>query len=272
MVDARALSTLIGSIYDCTLDPSRWDETLGDIRDVLDCQTAVLHLNDLGRNRVLIQEERRVGAILAGAVCETCSWWSCTACSRRSLPSMSRRCLAPYRGSGDRGVCVRPRLAEAATHRRHHAALSHAHAVALLRARHCLKRSLHGLVTDRDVELACSVAAASAPRGFDQQRARRPHHRAARLAEALDALRCAVVLTDARGAILHANDAAAHAAQRRSHPGHRRGAAGERPVGSSGAARCHQACGPRRAQIGKTGLAIRLGEPDVPPVFVMSCP
>jgi hypothetical protein len=35
MVDAQALSTLIGSIYDCTLDPSRWDETLGDIRDVL---------------------------------------------------------------------------------------------------------------------------------------------------------------------------------------------------------------------------------------------
>ena len=32
MVDARTLSTLIGSIYDCAIDPSRWDETLADFR------------------------------------------------------------------------------------------------------------------------------------------------------------------------------------------------------------------------------------------------
>jgi hypothetical protein len=41
MVEAlsqHALSELIGSIYDCTLDPSRWERTLADIGDAFDSQ------------------------------------------------------------------------------------------------------------------------------------------------------------------------------------------------------------------------------------------
>lgn len=43
----RALSELIGSIYDCVLDPDRWDQTLRDLRDALDCHTGALALVDL---------------------------------------------------------------------------------------------------------------------------------------------------------------------------------------------------------------------------------
>src|SRR5262245_56474075 len=52
----RVLSTLIASIYDCTLDPDRWEGTLSDIRDALECQNAQLHLNDLPGNRLLISK------------------------------------------------------------------------------------------------------------------------------------------------------------------------------------------------------------------------
>src|SRR6516164_3894020 len=51
---ARILSQVIGVIYDCTLDPSRWEEALAQIRDVIDSRTAVLHLNDMRGNRILI--------------------------------------------------------------------------------------------------------------------------------------------------------------------------------------------------------------------------
>jgi hypothetical protein len=46
-ISPQALSDLIGSIYDCALDPSRWDRTLADVRDALDCQGLMLGLNDL---------------------------------------------------------------------------------------------------------------------------------------------------------------------------------------------------------------------------------
>jgi hypothetical protein len=52
----QALSDLIGSIYDCALEPSRWDETLAAITSVLSCYNAVLHLNDIQNNRLLMHK------------------------------------------------------------------------------------------------------------------------------------------------------------------------------------------------------------------------
>jgi hypothetical protein len=46
-ISPQALSELIGSIYDCALDPSRWDQTLPDVMDALDCHLMALHLTDL---------------------------------------------------------------------------------------------------------------------------------------------------------------------------------------------------------------------------------
>src|SRR6266481_7401941 len=55
-ISPRALSDLIGSIYDCALDPSRWDQTLADTMDVLECHGLGLTLSDLRHDRLLIHK------------------------------------------------------------------------------------------------------------------------------------------------------------------------------------------------------------------------
>jgi DNA-binding CsgD family transcriptional regulator len=54
--DAQRLSDLIGAIYDCAIDPGRWEATLSDIRDFLDCQNAMLYLYDpaIGAARISV--------------------------------------------------------------------------------------------------------------------------------------------------------------------------------------------------------------------------
>jgi DNA-binding CsgD family transcriptional regulator/PAS domain-containing protein len=41
------LSDLIGAVYDCAIDPSRWDATLDGIRDLLDCANGILYVAGL---------------------------------------------------------------------------------------------------------------------------------------------------------------------------------------------------------------------------------
>ena len=50
------LSDLSGAIYDCALEPTLWDHTLSDIAAALDCENAILSLNDLRHDRVLISK------------------------------------------------------------------------------------------------------------------------------------------------------------------------------------------------------------------------
>lgn len=54
MISPQVLSALIGSIYDCALDPSYWEKTLANAKDALGFETAALHLDDLRYDRVLI--------------------------------------------------------------------------------------------------------------------------------------------------------------------------------------------------------------------------
>ena len=53
-LNTAAFSELITSIYDCVLDPDRWEPTLIDINSALWCHSSILHLNDLRRDRFLI--------------------------------------------------------------------------------------------------------------------------------------------------------------------------------------------------------------------------
>src|SRR5690349_13853102 len=52
----QALSAVIASIYDCVLDPARWEPTLAQIADASDCATASLTLNDLHNDRFLLNK------------------------------------------------------------------------------------------------------------------------------------------------------------------------------------------------------------------------
>jgi hypothetical protein len=58
-VSQRILSNVIGSIYDCALDPSRWEDTLAEIAQAMSGGSVILSLNDLRNDRLLI--DRNVG-------------------------------------------------------------------------------------------------------------------------------------------------------------------------------------------------------------------
>jgi DNA-binding CsgD family transcriptional regulator/PAS domain-containing protein len=55
-IEAERLSELIGAIYDCVLDPARWDSTLNEVRKFLDCANVVLAILDLRTDTVRLQK------------------------------------------------------------------------------------------------------------------------------------------------------------------------------------------------------------------------
>jgi DNA-binding CsgD family transcriptional regulator len=93
------------------------------------------------------------------------------------------------------------------------------------------------------------------------------------MAEALDALRCAVVLTNEGGTILHANCVAEHMLDEGSPIQSVQGIL--QATGPSAASELRGAlalAAGNEAGIGKTGLAIRLSGPDVPPILAHVLP
>jgi len=94
-----------------------------------------------------------------------------------------------------------------------------------------------------------------------------------RMAEALDALRCAVVLTNEHGTILHANRVAEHMLAAGGPVHSAKGALqATAPSAASELRSAITLAACTEAGIGKTGLAIRLTEPDVPPIFAHVLP
>ena len=53
-VSAEELSTVIGSIYDCAIDPAAWERTLGELRAVFRCASAQLAAFDLTQRRAAL--------------------------------------------------------------------------------------------------------------------------------------------------------------------------------------------------------------------------
>jgi DNA-binding CsgD family transcriptional regulator/PAS domain-containing protein len=94
-----------------------------------------------------------------------------------------------------------------------------------------------------------------------------------RMAEALDALRCAVLLTNEHGTILHANHSAEHMLDKGGPIQSAQGIlqATAPSAGSELRSALTLAAG-NEAGIGKTGLAIRLTEPDAPPILAHVLP
>jgi DNA-binding CsgD family transcriptional regulator/PAS domain-containing protein len=274
-VSPQALSDLIGSIYDCTLDPSRWGATLLEVRDALECQNAALRLSDLRRDRFLICKtvgiERHWDEQHAKYLPEIHTRLAENVASLPSLDEplvLSRHyprgavATSPFvqeflkpQGLVDNMMCL---LMKTPTR---------------LAGFSAARNERQGHITDREVALTCLLLphirrAVMISNVLDAQTIER-----ARMAEALDALRCTVVLTDAQGMILHANRSAEHML--------RDGG----PVNSvcgilrakvpTAAAELRAAIGlaaQAEADIGKIGLAIRLTEPEMPPVFAHVLP
>jgi DNA-binding CsgD family transcriptional regulator/PAS domain-containing protein len=207
VISSQALSDLIGSIYDCALDPSCWEQTLADVMHAFDCQMLALGLTDLRQNRILLN--RTVGfepyqieqhskhlpevhATLGEALASQASLDEAHVASRHLT-------AAYFETSPFWQEWVRPNgfidiMTLFLMHTPTHFSLFGVG-----------WNERQGLITEREIELdklllphlrrAVTISKALDVRTIVGER----------MAEALDALRCAVVLTNEHGTILHAN-------------------------------------------------------------------
>jgi DNA-binding CsgD family transcriptional regulator len=271
----QVVSELVGSIYDCVLDPARWEGTLVDLRRLFDTQVAMLALADRRRSQLLIhrtvgiepywlkQLERHVPEI------NQCTEVFGAQLSPDEPLVLSRHIPRAYALTSPYvQECLKPQgIVDIMQHFLFDTPTRYAvFAVS--------KNEQQGIVTDRETELGALLLphlrrAVMISDVLDVRTIER-----ARMAEALDALRCGVVLTDMHAAILHANSSADSMLRN-----------GDGPVQSSGGkfvAKAAAAASELRAaiklatqdeaSIGRTGLAIRLTEPDEPPIFAHVLP
>lgn len=274
-ISAEALSTLIGSIYDCALEPTRWEQTLIELKDALECSTAVLNLSDLSQNCFLIyrtvgiepywleQQAKHLPEIHARLTKDLASWTSFDEphVMSRHIP------LAYVETSRYIQECLKPQgIVDIMQYILMHTSTR-------LAGFGFGRPERHGIITEREIELGGLLLphvrrAVMISDVLDVSTIER-----ARMAEALDALRCAVMLTNERGAILHANRSAENMLQ---DGGPIHGTGGVLQAKSPSAAAELRAAISLAARdevdIGKAGLAIPLTEAGEHPIFAHVLP
>ncbi len=204
------LSGLIGSIYDCALEPDRWERTLAAIVEALECKKAILSLNDLRYDRAVIS--RSVGwdshwlderaKHLPEIHARLNEWFA----QRPSLdePFVASRNL--HRGYVENSAYVQQCLSP-----QHLIDIAHfilirepTHFAELALARH----ERQNVLSQREIELGALLLphlrrAVTISNVLDTRTIE-----SARMIEALDALRCCVILTNEHAAVLHLNRSA----------------------------------------------------------------
>ena len=276
MTDAlspRVLLSLVGSIYDCALDPSLWEQTLTEVNSALGCHSAILHLNDLRHDRFLIY--RPVGIEpswreqQAQYLPEIHALLNEALSSSPDEPAVLSRMVTRdyYETSPYIQEYLKPQgLVDAMQ-------LPVMHSPTRLAGVGFSRHERDGVITESEIELGRLLIphvrrAVTISDVLDVRTIER-----ARMAEALDALRCAVVLTDARGAILHANRAAEEMLR---DGGIIQGAGSvlqaKTPSAAAELRAAIKLAAEDETEIGKTGLAIRLTELDTSPVFAHVLP
>lgn len=272
----QTLSDMIGDIYDCALDPSRWEATLARVANWLDCTAVSLTLNDLRRDRFLINKS-------AG--------WDPDLLRRKS-----ERHVAEINARLTEWLALQPSPDEMFVASRH---LGRDYMQTSHYAQECLKPQdivdvMHMFLLYTPAQLAEIGLSRSARQGAitdrELQRGRLllPHLRRAvtisdlldvrtieraRLAETLDALRCGVVLTDAAGTILHVNRSAEHMMR---HGGPIRDVRGvlraTTPAASRDLRTAIMQAAQSEARFGSARLAIQLNAADHPPSYAHVLP
>jgi DNA-binding CsgD family transcriptional regulator/PAS domain-containing protein len=274
-VSPRALSDVIGSIYDCTLDPSRWEQALREITQAMSGESAILSLNDLRKHRMVIDknvgwgapgiEERQkhipeIHARLGEWFARGPSLDEPFVASRELAPEYLAQSLY-FRN------CLKPLGIVDLMH--HFLMYTPLHFSELVIFRH----QRHGLVTDREIEIGLLLLphlrrAVTISNVLDARAIER-----ARMAEALDALRCGVVLTNGEGNILHANRSAERMLQ---NGGAVTGTGGtlsaKAPAAAQELRKAIRLAARNEMLLGKTGLAISLSGPAAAPVLAHVLP
>lgn len=271
-----AASALIGSIYDCALDPSHWDATLIGIQEIMRCKNAWLAVIDRANHRdALIRKTSRIDPYwlerLPLHAAEISSWERLPVVRdlpldepqvlSRHLPAEMKRQSrmlkdwAKPQGIIDTMAMV---LMNTPTHQ-----------IQLGLSRY----TDFGLITEREITLArllvphirraVTIGDLIGLKASESESAK----------QALDALSVGVVITDEDGTILHANSVA-DAMMRAGSPIH--GIGGTlRTNRTSATKELHTAIAladREEASLGKTGFALRLTNTGEPPVLAHVLP
>lgn len=274
-ISPTQLSSLIGEIYDCTLEPSRWENALGSIVTAMDCHNALLSLTDMRYDRLLLTrgygmnhewwqafQEKHVPEVAAQLSTIIASWPLDKAFVVSRHLSRDLRDGAAYieEGFAPEGMVDVLQCFLIGSPKRF---------AGLAFGRH----QRHGIFGDQEIELAELLLphirrTVTISDLLDVQTVERTHFSAA-----LDALRCAVVLVDAHGKILHTNRSANRMLQERAAIQEQRGMLKAVPV-SAAVELGHAIRLAAREDfgIGKTGLAVRLSADDAPPVLAHVLP
>jgi DNA-binding CsgD family transcriptional regulator/PAS domain-containing protein len=274
VISPRALSELIGSIYDCALDPTRWDQALADIARALRCRTGQLYLSDVRKQAILLSKS-------AGMAPEMLEHQATHVPEINALVSE----VLAAKGSPDDPLVVSRDISRAYFESSPYFSATAKWGFADFLTYLFLETPTRiagvgfgrgvreGVITERELELGALLL---------------PHLRRAvtisnvldvgtieqaRKTEALDALRCAVLLTDERGAILYANRSADDMLRVHGPVRAVRGVLQAKAPAAAKELRAAIGLAARdEAQIGRTGLSILLSEPGALPVFAHVLP
>ena len=273
-ISLQALSQLIGSIYDCALEPDRWDRTLSDLKDAFESQTSSVGLIDKRRGRILIYKnagakpewlEQQQTHHAAEINAKLTDYFGRTSLDEPHVLSRHFARL-DWETSGYLQVCQKAGVTDMM-------AYALVWEPAYFSVFGVAKMVQQGIITDRDIALgglllphlrrAVTISKVLDAHAIEQSR----------MAEALDVLKCGVVLTDGGGAILHANRAAERMFRHGWFIQSTRGVvAAKLPEAAKELRKAIKLAARDESTLGKTGLAIRLSEPDEPAIFAHVLP
>jgi DNA-binding CsgD family transcriptional regulator len=270
-ISSQALSELIGSIYDCALDSTRWSRTLRELAEAFSGEWSGLALIDRRNGRLIYQHVRPDEAhieeqtnlfpemdVLLDEFVRHNFFDLPYVLSRHFEPN---DCHAPYvqfvRTKGFIDTMTYALKWDS----------SYVSMFGIGRLEH------QGIVTQREIELgglllphlrrAVRISKVLDARAIEKQR----------MAEALDMLKCGVILTNSGGTILHANRVAEHIFRHGAPVQTVRGMlTANLPAAAKGLHNAIRLAAKDQGAIGNAGLAIRLNEDDKAPQFAYVLP
>ncbi|HTJ02751.1 MAG TPA: hypothetical protein VL492_08150 [Methylovirgula sp.] len=269
-ISSQALSELIGSIYDCALDPTRWSRTLRELAEAFNGESTGLALIDRRNGRLIYQH---VGAdeahieqtnlfpemdVLLDAFLRHNFFDLPYVLSRHFEPN---DCHVPYvqfvRTKGFIDTMTYALKWDS----------SYVSMFGIGRLEH------QGIVTQREIELgalllphlrrAVRIGKVLDARAIEKQR----------MAEALDMLKCGVILTNSGGTVIHANRVAERIFRHGAPVQTIRGMlTANLPAAAKGLHNAIRLAAKDQSSIGNAGLAIRLNEDGKTPQFAYVLP
>jgi DNA-binding NarL/FixJ family response regulator len=268
----QELSLLIGRIYDCTLDPSKWEAVLSQIAAIFDCHNTVLSLTDIRYDRLLIYRsvglDEKLKAVQDRHLPEVNAQLSQVLASWPSLdrPFVLARDLPPEYMENSAYV-QEALIPNGIVDILQYFLIGSSKRFAGLAFGH------QRLFSDADLEFgalllphvrrAVTISDVLDVRAIERER----------FTAAMDALRCAVILTNADSGIVYANRSAERLLTEGTYVKSRHNIV--RAVSSSATGELSEAirlAARGDVEIGKKGLTVRLSEDDTSPVIAHVLP